>query len=47
MDTLTTRQKDSLLATMPIPGARGLGKALTVADSANARTERIDSIIRE
>jgi hypothetical protein len=45
MDTLTTRQKDSLLATMPIPGARALGKALTVADSANARTERIDSII--
>ena len=44
VDTLTQQQKDSLLATMPIPGARGLGKALTVADSARARAERMDSI---
>ncbi len=27
-DTLTRRQKDSLIATMPIPGASGVGRAL-------------------
>jgi hypothetical protein len=47
MDTLTTRQKDSLLATMPIPGAGAVGKALAVSDSVKARAEGIDSIIRE
>jgi hypothetical protein len=43
-DTLTRRQKDSLISTMPIPGATGVGRALDAADRANARTEAHDSI---
>ena len=46
LDTLTRRQKDSLISTMPIPGAGAVGKALSVTDSVKARAERIDSIIR-
>jgi hypothetical protein len=46
LDTLTRRQKDSLISTMPIPGAGAVGKAMGAVDSANARTRRTDSIIR-
>jgi hypothetical protein len=46
LDTLTRRQKDSLISTMPIPGAGAVGKAMRAVDSANARTGRTDSIIR-
>jgi hypothetical protein len=46
LDTLTRRQKDSLISTMPIPGAGAVGKAMRAVDSANARTQRTDSIIR-
>ena len=45
-DTLTRRQRDSLLSTMPIPGAGAVGKALRVADSARARAERHDTMLR-
>ena len=45
-DTLTRRQKDSLISTMPVPGAGVVGKALEAADSASARARRHDSIIR-
>ena len=43
-DTLTRRQKDSLLSTLPIPQAGAVGKALDAADAAKARAERLDSI---
>ncbi|OLB48519.1 MAG: hypothetical protein AUI08_10695 [Gemmatimonadetes bacterium 13_2_20CM_2_65_7] len=35
-DTLTERQRDSILAQSRIPGARGVGKAMRVADSTSA-----------
>jgi hypothetical protein len=41
--TMTEREKDSLLARSPIPGAKAVGKSMTVADSATARMNRIDS----
>lgn len=45
-DTLTRRQKDSLISTMPIPGAGVVGKALEAADSASARAQRHDTLIK-
>ena len=39
-DTLTRRQKDSITATLPLPGARGVGRALQAADAAKARADR-------
>ena len=44
VDTLTRRQKDSLVSTMPIPGAGAVGRAMGAADRANARTLAHDSI---
>ena len=44
---LTQREKDSILAGSQIPGARGVKKAMTSADSASARQARIDSADRE
>jgi len=44
VDTLTRGQKDSLIATMPIPGAGAVGRALDAAQAANARTEAHDTI---
>jgi hypothetical protein len=43
-DTLTQRQRDSILAQSKIPGARGVGKAMRVADSVSARVRATDSI---
>ena len=43
-DTLTRRQKDSLIATMPIPGASGVGRALDAVDQAAARAAEHDTI---
>lgn len=43
-DTLTQRQKDSIVAEMPIPGARGVGRALEASDRMNERNARLDSI---
>lgn len=43
-DTLTRRQKDSLVSTMPIPGAGAVGRALDAQDAANARAGAHDSI---
>ena len=39
--TLTERQKDSVIARSPIPGAKAVGKAMNVADSASARANRV------
>jgi hypothetical protein len=43
-DTLTQRQKDSILANSKIPGARGVGSALRASDSVSARVQRADSV---
>ena len=42
-DTMTQRQKDSVLAQSGLPGARGVGMAQAQADSAKARQARLDS----
>ena len=39
----TQRSRDSAIAESRLPGARGVGGALDVADSAAARQARIDS----
>lgn len=44
VDTLTRRQKDSLISTMPIPGAGAVGRALDVQDLARQRALDMDSI---
>jgi len=46
-DTLTERQKDSILARSRIPNAKAVGRAMTTADSASARALRIDSVARD
>lgn len=43
-DTLTERQRDSILAGSRIPGARGVGTAHNAADSATARVRITDTI---
>ena len=43
-DTLTRRQKDSIISTLPVPGAGVVGKALDAADAAKARAEAHDTI---
>jgi hypothetical protein len=42
-DTMTQRQRDSVLAQSGLPGAKGVGKALSAADSIRARNARLDS----
>jgi len=46
-DTLTQRQKDSILANSKIPGARGVGSAMRAADSTSAGVQRADSVARD
>ena len=46
-DTLTERQKDSILANSKIPGARGVGSAMRAADSTSARVNSADSVARD
>ena len=41
---LTQRQRDSILAQSRIPGARGVGAAMRVADSIEARVRSRDTI---
>jgi hypothetical protein len=44
-DTLTRRQKNEIISTLPIPGARrGVGGALNASDAAAARARAYDSI---
>lgn len=43
-DTLSERQRDSILARSRIPGASGVGRALQAADSTNARIRATDSV---
>lgn len=43
-DTLSQRQRDSVLAGSRIPGASGVGKAMRVADSTSARVQASDTM---
>jgi hypothetical protein len=43
-DTMTQRQKDSVLGQSGLPGAQGVTKALAASDSVRARTAQQDSI---
>ncbi len=40
--TLTREQKDSVLAESDLPGAKVVGKAIAVSDSAAARAKRLN-----
>jgi len=42
-DTLTRREKDSIIGQSGLPGARGVTRALGVSDSANKRNAELDS----
>ena len=44
VDTLTRRQKDSLISEMPSPGAGAVGRALDAQDLARQRAEALDTI---
>jgi hypothetical protein len=39
---LTESQRDSVLAASKIPGAKAVGRALAISDSAKARAKRLD-----
>ncbi len=43
-DTLTRRQKNEIISTLPIPGARGVGAALDVSDRLAERARAHDSL---
>lgn len=43
-DTLTRRQKDSIVSNLPIPGAHGVAGAMEAVDRANARVQQHDTI---
>jgi len=43
-DTLTRRQKDSIVSTMPIPGASKIQDAQKAVDKINARMEALDTV---
>ena len=46
-DTLTERQKDSILANSKIPNARAVGRAMNAADSMSARIRTSDTVARD
>ena len=43
-DTLTRRQKNEIISTLPIPGARGVGRALDVSDQLAERAQAHDTL---
>lgn len=43
-DTLTQRQRDSVVGASTLPGAQGIGRAQAAQDSAAARNAQLDSI---
>lgn len=43
-DTLTQRQRDSIIGASSLPGARGVQRALEVTDSVNARRSALDTL---
>jgi hypothetical protein len=46
-DSLSQREKDSILANSKIPGARAVGSAMRAADSTNAKVLRVDTVARD
>jgi hypothetical protein len=46
-DSLTERQKDSILANSKIPNARAVGRAMNAADSMSARIRASDTVARD
>ena len=46
-DTVTSSERDSVLAESGLPGARGVGAAMRAADSAKARAARLDSLAND
>jgi len=44
-DTMTRRQRDSVISTMPLPGAGGVGRALDAQDASRERAAALDSIL--
>ncbi len=46
-DSLSQRQRDSILGESALPGAQGVRGALRAADSAEARQRRLDSLVNE
>ncbi len=44
-DSLTRRQKDSVIGASKLPGARVVQKAIGVSDSIGAHVRRVDSIV--
>jgi hypothetical protein len=46
-DTLTRRQRDSIIGESGLPGAQGVRGALQASDSAAARRAREDSLRRQ
>ena len=45
-DTLTQRQKDSVIGASKLPGSQGIGKAQRAQDRENRRTAVSDSMAR-
>lgn len=45
-DTLSRRQKDSLISTMPVPGAGAVGRALDASDALRSRATQHDTLFR-
>ncbi|MGE0354425.1 MAG: hypothetical protein AB7I33_03675 [Gemmatimonadales bacterium] len=43
-DTMTTRERDSVIGASKLPGAAGVRGALRATDSAAARNARLDSV---
>lgn len=43
-DTLTRREKDSIVSELGLPGSGAVGNAMEAVDSINARSARHDSI---
>lgn len=43
-DTLSRRQKDSIIGTMPIPGASKIGDAQKAADKINEQGQVFDTV---
>ena len=44
-DTLTRRQKNEIISTLPIPGASGVSRALRATDLAAERAQAHDSLL--
>ncbi len=47
VDSLTQRQRDSMIGASGLPGARGITRAQRITDSLNARSAAPDSIDRD